>query len=98
MAEAFDPDRAAGRSAVAEWEVTARGESHTYHVVIDGGTCRAGAGPIPSPRITIAFDLGDFVCFMAAETNAMTAFMAGKMKVSGEVMFGPTLESFFRGG
>jgi putative sterol carrier protein len=97
MADAFDPERAAGQSAVAQWEVTAGGETHTYHVVIDAGTCQAGAGPADSPRITIAQDLCNFVRFMAGETNAMTAFMTGKMKVTGDVMFGPTFEGFFRG-
>ena len=98
MADAFDPERAAGQSAVSQWQVTAGGESHTYHLIIDAGTCRAGTGPVPSPRITIAQELCDFIRFMAGQTNAMTAFMAGKMKVTGDVMFGPTLEGFFRRG
>jgi putative sterol carrier protein len=98
MAEAFDPEQAAGRSAAAQWEVSAGGETHTYHVIVDAGTCRAGSGPVPSPRITIAQDLSDFVRFMAGQTNAVTAFMAGKMKITGDAMFGPTLESFFRRG
>ena len=98
MAEAFDPEQAAGRSAAAQWEVSAGGETHTYHVIIDAGTCRAGGGPASSPRITIAQDLPDFVRFMAGQTNAVTAFMAGKMKITGDVIFGPTLESFFRRG
>ena len=98
MAEAFDPEQAAGQSAVSQWEVTAGGEAHTYHLIIDAGTCRAGTGPVASPRITIAQELCDFVRFLAGQTNAMTAFMAGKMKVTGDVMFGPTLEGFFRRG
>jgi putative sterol carrier protein len=98
MAEAFDPERAAGQSAVSQWEVTAGGETHTYHLIIDAGTCRAGTGPVPSPRITIAQELCDFIRFLAGQTNAMNAFMAGRMKVAGDVMFGPTLEGFFRRG
>jgi putative sterol carrier protein len=98
MAEAFDSEQAAGRSAATQWEVSAGGEAHTYHVVIDAGTCRAGSGPVPSPRITMALELSDFIRFMAGQTNAVTAFMTGRMKVTGDVMFGPTLESFFRRG
>src|SRR5919198_809716 len=98
MAEAFDAEQAAGQSAAAQWEVSAGGETFTYHVIIDAGTCRAGSGPVPSPRITIAQDLSDFIQFMAGQTNAVTAFMAGKMKITGDAMFGPTLESFFRRG
>ena len=96
MVEAFDPEQAAGRSAATQWEVSAGGEAHTYHVIIDAGTCRAGTGPVPSPRMTIAQEVSDFIRFMAGQTNAVTAFMTGKMKVTGDVMFGPTLESFFR--
>jgi SCP-2 sterol transfer family protein len=98
MAESFDPEQAAGRSAATQWEVSAGGETHTYHVIIDAGTCRAGSGPVPSPRITMAQELSDFIRFMAGQTNAVTAFMTGKMKVTGDVMFGPTMESFFRRG
>lgn len=98
MAEAFDAEQAAGRSAAAQWEVSAGGETFTYHVIIDAGTCRAGSGPASSPRITIAQGLSDFVRFMAGQTNAVTAYMAGKMKITGDAMFGPTLESFFRRG
>ncbi|HMC05639.1 MAG TPA: SCP2 sterol-binding domain-containing protein [Actinomycetota bacterium] len=96
MVEAFDPEQAAGQSAATQWEVSAGGETFTYHVIIDAGTCRAGTGPVPSPRITLAQGLSDFIRFMAGQTNAVTAFMTGKMKVTGDVMFGPTLESFFR--
>jgi putative sterol carrier protein len=96
MAEAFNPEQAAGRSAATQWEVSAGGQTHTYHVIIDAGTCRVGRGPVPSPRITLAQELADFIRFMAGQTNAVTAFMTGKMKVTGDVMFGPTLESFFR--
>jgi alkyl sulfatase BDS1-like metallo-beta-lactamase superfamily hydrolase len=98
MAEAFDPEQAAGRSAAAQWEVSAGGETFTYHVIIDAGTCRAGSGPVPSPRITMTQEVSDFIRFMAGQTNAVTAFMTGRMKVTGDVMFGPTLESFFRRG
>ena len=98
MAEAFDPEQAAGRSAATQWEVTAGGKPHTYHLIIDAGTCRTGAGPVPSPRVTMAQELSNFVRFLAGQTNAVTAFMTGKMKVTGDVMFGPTLESFFRRG
>jgi putative sterol carrier protein len=96
MAQAFVPDRAAGQTATAQWEVTAPDGPHTFHVIIENGTCRAGAGPAPSPpRITLGIGLADFLRFMAGEGNAMTAFMAGKLKVSGDVMFGPVMEGFF---
>jgi putative sterol carrier protein len=98
MAEAFDPEQAAGRSAATQWEVSAGGKTFTYHLTIDAGTCQAGSGPVPSPRITMAQEVSDFIRFMAGQTNAVTAFMTGRMKVSGDVMFGPTLESFFRRG
>ena len=48
--------------------------------------------------MTVAQEVSDFIRFMAGQTNAVTAFMAGKMKVTGDVMFGPTMESFFRRG
>lgn len=95
MAAAFVPERAAGQSAVAQWDITGPDGAHTWTVTIDAGACRADAGPAASARITLGMGLPDFLRFMAGEGNAMTAFMAGKLKVSGDVMFGPVMEGFF---
>jgi putative sterol carrier protein len=98
MAEAFVPERAGAESAKAVWQISAPDGAHAYHVIIDDGACSSGLGPVEAPRITLGMALPDFLRFMGGEGNAMTAYMSGKLKVSGDVMFGPKMEGFFNRG
>lgn len=96
MAGAFLPERAPGVSAVAQWEITAPDGPHTFTIIIEDGTCRSVAGPADSPRVSLSMGLPDFLRFMGGEGKAITAFMAGKLKVTGDVMFGPVMENYFQ--
>ena len=63
---------------------------------MDGGTCRVATGPADSPTATLSFTLPNFVRFMAGEMNGIQAFMTGKVRISGDVMYAQRSESFFR--
>ena len=65
-------------------------------MIVDAGTCRINAGPADAPKATLSFTLANFVRFMAGEMNGIQAFMAGKVRISGDVMYAQRTESFFR--
>lgn len=92
----FRPDRAEGQDGVVQWEVDDGGSTHLYHVATAGGTCRASPGPADAPKATLSFTLPNFVRFMAGEMNGIQAFMTGKVRISGDVMYAQRMESFFR--
>jgi putative sterol carrier protein len=96
MQSMFRPERAQGQDGVVQWEVDDGDSTHVYHVVIDAGTCRTGAGPADAPKATLSFTLSNFLRFMAGEMNGITAFMAGKVRISGDVMYAQRMEGFFR--
>ena len=96
MQSMFRPERAEGQDGVVQWEVDDGGSTHVYHVTTGAGTCQASAGPADAPKATLSFTLPNFVRFMAGEMNGIQAFMAGKVRISGDVMYAQRMESFFR--
>lgn len=96
MQSMFRPERAEGQDGAVQWEVDDGDSTHVYSVVMEGGTCRATAGPAGGPKATLSFTLPNFVRFMAGEMNGIQAFMTGKVRISGDVMYAQRSESFFR--
>jgi putative sterol carrier protein len=96
MQSMFRPDRSEGQDGVAQWEVDDGASTHVNHVIVEGGTCRTGTGPAEAPKATLSFTLPNFLRFMAGEMNGIQAFMTGKVKISGDVMWAQRMEGFFR--
>src|SRR5207245_540194 len=53
MAEAFLPDKAAGQSAVVQYDVTVAGAPPPSPLRIGGGRCRGVKGRAGAPRVTL---------------------------------------------
>lgn len=94
--ERFEPARAgAGAAAVIQWNVTFDGESHDWVVDIADDICRTHAGTAPQPRLTLNLALPDFLRLVTARLNATQAFMGGKLRITGDVMFALQMQSWF---
>src|SRR5207247_1741359 len=65
MAEAFLPDKAAGQSAVVQYDVTVAGAPRTYQLRIGGGRCEVVKGRADPPRGTLTLSLPDFLRLVA---------------------------------
>jgi putative sterol carrier protein len=66
-----------------------------YFVTIDNQTCTVAAGKSDKPNITITVNAQDYVDIANGKSNAMQAFMAGKFKVSGDMMLAMKMQSLF---
>jgi putative sterol carrier protein len=95
MAEAFLPDKAAGQSAVVQYDVTVRGEPHTYQLKIGGGKCEVVKGRADPPRVTLTLSLPDFLRLVAGKLPPVEAFMTGKLKLQGDVMIATAMQVWF---
>lgn len=95
MRAAFVAERAAGQSAVAQWDITAPDGAHTFQVKMADGQCTVSAGTPDSPRVTLALSLPDFLRFVSGQLDGMQAFMGGKLKLSGDMMFATTMQNWF---
>ena len=95
MAESFNPEKAAGQQAVVQYEVTAPDGSHEYAMRIADGRCEIDKGRAESPRVSLRIALADFLRLITGTANGMQLFMTGKLKVSGDLFFAQTYQSWF---
>jgi putative sterol carrier protein len=95
MSESFNPDKAAGQQAVVQYEISAPDGVHEYAMRIADGRCEIDKGRAESPRVSIRIGLADFLRLITGEANGMQLFMTGKLKVSGDLFFAQTYQSWF---
>ena len=95
MQERFQPDKAAGQSANIGWDITTPDGVQSYQVQIADGAANVVKGSTDPTRVTLAMSLADFIRFIAGKLDGMQAFMAGKLKLQGDMMFAQTMQSWF---
>jgi len=59
------------------------------------GQCTVSAGADDAPRVTLGLSLSDLLRFIAGQLDGMQAFMSGKLKLSGDMMFATTMQNWF---
>ena len=95
MAGRFQPERAAGQSAVIGWDITSPEGTHSYQLKVADGACTTTSGNAEPARVTLGMALPDFLRFLTGKLDGMQAFMAGKLKLSGDMMFAQSMQSWF---
>ena len=95
MSGSFSPEKAAGQQAVVQYEISAPDGGHEYAMRIADGRCEIDKGRAESPRVSIRIGLADFLRLITGEANGMQLFMTGKLKVSGDLFFAQTYQSWF---
>ena len=96
MKSAFQADKAAGQTAVIQWDITVPDGTRTYQLKVDDGKIDVvkGGGEDPA-RVTLGLALPDFIRFISGKLDGMQAFMTGKLKLSGDMMFAQTMQNWF---
>ena len=97
MKERLDPSKAAGQSAVIQWDVNAPDGVHSVQFKVDNGACSVAKGAAESPRVTLGLNMADFVRFVSGKLDGMQAFMSGKLKLTGDMFFAQTMQTWFAG-
>jgi putative sterol carrier protein len=95
MQKRFRPEAAAGVTAVAQWDITAPDGTRIYQFKVDDGACAVSVGGAEPPKVTLGLSLPDFLRFVAGQLDGMQAFMAGQLRLSGDMMFAQTMQSWF---
>ncbi|MGH9042424.1 MAG: SCP2 sterol-binding domain-containing protein [Acidimicrobiia bacterium] len=96
MAGQFQPDKAAGQSAVIGWDITSPEGTHNYQLKVVDGSCSAGPAGGDAARVSLGMALPDFLRFVTGQLDGMQAFMTGKLKLSGDMMFAQSMQAWFR--
>jgi putative sterol carrier protein len=98
MAEAFLPEKAAGQSAVVQYDVTMAGAPRSYQLKIANGRCEVVKDRAEAPRVTLTLALPDFLRLVAGKLPPVQAFMSGKLKLQGDMMIATAMQTWFRQG
>ncbi|PYM41965.1 MAG: SCP-2 family sterol carrier protein [Candidatus Rokuibacteriota bacterium] len=91
----FRADKAAGTSAVIQYDVSGDGGG-TWHAVIKDGTCTVKAGSAPSPNLTLQIAAPDWLDMLSGKQSGQMLFMSGKLKVKGDMGLAMKLGSMFQ--
>jgi putative sterol carrier protein len=59
------------------------------------GTCTVAQGNAEPARVTLGMTLPDFLRFLTGKLDGMQAFMTGKLKLSGDMMFAQSMQAWF---
>jgi len=95
MAEAFLPKAAQGQAAVIQYDITVPAGLMSYQLDVKDGVCSLTRGTEKSPRVTLGLSLADFLRLVTGDLDGMQAFMSGKLKLSGDLMFSQTIQTWF---
>jgi putative sterol carrier protein len=95
MASRFQPERAGNQSAVIGWDITSPEGTHSYQLKVADGACTAVQGNAEPARVTLGMALPDFLRFLTGQLDGMQAFMTGKLKLSGDMMFAQSMQAWF---
>ncbi len=95
MAGRFRADKAAGASAVIQYDVSGEGGG-TWNAVIKDGTRTVNAGPAPSPNLTLQIGAQDWLDMLSGKQSGQMLFMSGKLKVKGDMGLAMKLGSMFQ--
>lgn len=98
MTEHVDGDKAKGIDAVLHFKITDRpdGGVDTYEVVLKDGTCTVSDEPAGEPRVSFIVGPAAFLRLVSGAQPGPVLFMAGKLKIEGDLMFAPQIASLFQ--
>lgn len=94
MPSRFRADKAAGTSAVIQYEITGEGGG-TWHAVIKEGACAVTPGPAPNPNLTLTIAGQDWLDMVSGKQSGQMLFMSGKLKLKGDMGLAMKLGSMF---
>ncbi len=95
MTERFKPQAASGVDAGIQWVISDGADEHAYALTIANGTCTAERTRAESPKVTLSADAASFVKLMAGKTPGPQLYMAGKLKIQGDLMLAQRMTTFF---
>jgi putative sterol carrier protein len=91
----LNPQAAQGLDCVIQYDLTGDGGGQ-YHSTIKDGAATVTAGSHPSPSMTLIMGAQDFVDMTSGKLDGMSAFMSGKLRISGDMGLAMKLQSLFR--
>lgn len=93
MKAAINPEKA--QDAVIGFELTENGTTHAFTVTVQGGTAAYEKAAPTDARVTLGLSVPDYLRLVAGELDGIQAFMQGKLKLQGDMMFAQQVPMMF---
>ena len=94
MPSSFKAEAAAGMNVVYQYCIEGDGGGD-WNCVIADGALTVNEGTHDSPNVTLTMAAPDFIDLINGKLNGQMAFMAGKLKISGEMSLAMKLGALF---
>jgi putative sterol carrier protein len=95
MAKRFLPDKAAGKTAVIQYDINMPEGTKSYQIDVAGGACNVNHDAPKDATVTLILSAPDFLRLISGKLNGMSAFMSGKLKLKGDMMLAQTMQGWF---
>lgn len=92
--ENFDPEKAKGVSGVVQCSFSGE-QASSWVLTIKDQTCSVVEGKTTNPDLTIEADAEEGINLLSGKSDPMRAFMAGKIKVYGNLALGMKFMNLF---
>ncbi|MCY3834801.1 MAG: SCP2 sterol-binding domain-containing protein [Chloroflexi bacterium] len=94
MVKRLVPEKAAGLDATILFDLSGDNGGFFWIKIADG-VAEAGAGEVPDPAMTVKASADDWFAVATGQTNAMQAFMTGKLKILGDMGLAMKMQTMF---
>ncbi len=94
MPGVFNKDAAAGLDAVFQYNIEGA-DGGDWYVVVKDQTCTVSEGVHANPTVTLKLADKDWIAMCSGQLDGMTAFMTGKLKITGNIMLAQRIASLF---
>lgn len=88
----IEPSKIQGINGIMRFDFSGEGGGK-WTLTLSEGQVTVEEGETATPNVTFAMDARDFVAIANGELNAVSAFMQGKVKVSGDMGLAMRLQS-----
>jgi putative sterol carrier protein len=95
MGKRFLPEKAAGRTAVIEYDINLGDSTEIYQLDVAGGACTVSKGAAKEATVALTLAAPDFLRLITGKLNGVNAFMSGKLKLKGDMMLAQTMQGWF---
>jgi putative sterol carrier protein len=92
MQSKFNPGAAEGLDLIFQFNIE---DGETYHLIVKDGACDLAAGENDDANVTLIMNNETLEGIVSGETDGMQAFMAGQLRVEGDMMLATKLGELF---
>lgn len=93
MSQALNPE--AAQDCVISYDLNHGPDSYGYTVKIAGDECTWEKGTSSDARVTLGLTVPDYLRLISGNLDGMQAFMQGKLKLKGDMMFAAQIQKMF---